>query len=643
MYNKLMVDSDLEKISILESRLDITDNPQQKIDLMIALAGELRYTDLSRAFALVEHAFEISGQGDLTQKPYHQGRADSLNLLGQFNVQRGNYNQALNFYFKSLLIYEMQGDKKQCAAVLDAIGAAYDHMSDYPNALDHYFRLFDLARELDDKEMEARALNSIAYLYMQLSEWSKALAYLRDSLVISEELNDKRGQADAFDNSCSCYCSLGDYDKALTCGLRSVRLYRELGVQHGEAEVLNSIGGVYKARGDYTQAFAYFDRALAISEKIDLRIEIVRVLQNMGDIYRLQGHANHALENLQRALAIAQDINSKTEQYRCQQLLVEIYKQLGDFEQALAHNEQFHETKEVVFSEEADRRIRNLEAIHQVETARKETEIYQLKNVALQQEIHERRHVEEALRITNQQLQEAIDEGEQLIADLNAFDYMVAHDLKTPLTNMILSSEMLWEKISNKLDPDTVNFLDIIRQMATKMNLIITELLVLASVRQQQVVPEPLNMPKIIDQAKSRLHRMIIESNAEITQPTNLPSAMGYAQWVEEVWANYISNALKYGGNPPRIELGAETQYDGSVRFWVRDNGDGLNQEAIAQLFTAFTRLDKVRVTGHGLGLSIAKRIVEKLNGKVGVESEGVPGRGSIFSFTLPGVGGGDN
>lgn len=634
-----MVDSDLDKIRTIESDLGVTDNPQQKIDLMNALAWELRYTDLSRAFALVERAFELSGQGDLAQKPYHQGRADSLNLLGQFYVQRGSFNQALTYYFKSLLIYEMQGDKKQCATVLDAIGAAYDHMSDYPNALDHYFRVFDLARELGDMEMEARALNNIASLYMQLSEWSKALVYLRDSLVIFEELNDKRGQADALDNSCSCYCNLGDYDKALTCGLRSVRLYRELGIQEGEAEVLDSIGGVYKARGDYTQALAYFDRALAISEKIDLPMEIVRVLQNIGDIYRLQGHANPALENLQRALAISQDINSKTEQYRCHRLLVEIYKQLGDFERALAHSEQFHETKEVVFNEEADRRIKNLEAIHQVETARKEIEIYQLKNVALQQEIHERRHVEETLRITNQQLQEAIDEGEQLIADLNAFDYMVAHDLKTPLTNMILSSEILWEKISDKLDPDTVNFLDIIRQMASKMNLIITELLVLASVRQQQVIPQPLDMHKIIDQAEARLHRMIIESNAEIIQPSIWPNAMGYAQWVEEVWANYISNAIKYGGNPPRIELGAEHQLDGSVRFWVRDNGDGLDQEAIAQLFTAFTQLDKIRVTGHGLGLSIAKRIVEKLNGKVGVESEGVPGRGSIFSFTLPGVG----
>jgi signal transduction histidine kinase/Tfp pilus assembly protein PilF len=635
-----MVNTDKVQINELESQLAKTDDPQCKIDLMNALAEQLRYVDLSRALALAEQASDMSGQGDLARRPYQKGRAESLNLLGSLNVQHGNYNQALSCYFKSLLVFEMLGDKKESATVLDAIGAAYAHMSDYPNSLDHFFRVFDLARELGEKEMEARALNNIASLYMQLGEWSKALVYLRDSLVIFEGMADKRGQADALDNSCSCYCDLGDYDKALTCGLRSVRLYREISDQEGEAKVLDSIGGVYKARGDYTQALAYFNRALNISEGISLRIEIVKVLQNIGNIYRSLGHIDMALESLQRALVIAQEINSKSEQYRCHKELVDIYKQLGDYTRALEHSEQYHETKEEVFNEETDRRIKNLEAIHQVETARKETEIYQLKNVALQQEINERRQVEDALRVTNQQLHEAIIEGEQLIADLNAFDYMVAHDLKTPLTNLVLSSEILWDKVSGTLDADTVAFLDVVRQMANKMNLIINELLVLASVRQQQVVSQTLEMGVIVEQAETRLRYMITESNAEIIKPSTWPKGLGYAQWVEEVWANYISNAIKYGGSPPRIELGAEQKTDGSVRYWVHDNGNGLSQEAINQLFTAFTRLDKVRATGHGLGLSIVKRIIEKLNGTVDIQSDGLPGRGSIFSFTLPGPNG---
>jgi signal transduction histidine kinase len=106
------------------------------------------------------------------------------------------------------------------------------------------------------------------------------------------------------------------------------------------------------------------------------------------------------------------------------------------------------------------------------------------------------------------------------------------------------------------------------------------------------------------------------------------------------VWVNYISNAVKYGGTPPaapRVELGGEVQPDGMARFWVRDNGSGLTQEQQTRLFTPFTQLNQVRARGHGLGLSIVRRIVEKLGGQVGVESSGVPGEGSLFYFTLPG------
>jgi signal transduction histidine kinase len=97
-----------------------------------------------------------------------------------------------------------------------------------------------------------------------------------------------------------------------------------------------------------------------------------------------------------------------------------------------------------------------------------------------------------------------------------------------------------------------------------------------------------------------------------------------------------MSNAIKYGGQPPRVELGADVASDGMIRFWVRDNGDGLTKAEQSRLFVPFTRLSQASVEGHGLGLSIVQRIVEKLGGAVGVESEGAPGRGSVFYFTLP-------
>ena len=130
---------------------------------------------------------------------------------------------------------------------------------------------------------------------------------------------------------------------------------------------------------------------------------------------------------------------------------------------------------------------------------------------------------------------------------------------------------------------------------------------------------------------------------ADIQHPDSWPQALGYTSWIEEVWVNYVGNALKYGGDPeigvvPRVKLGADVLADQQqVRFWVMDNGSGLSAAEQAQLFTQFTRLHTDRAEGHGLGFSILQRIVEKLGGTVGAES--TLGKGSTFWFTLP-VGG---
>ena len=109
---------------------------------------------------------------------------------------------------------------------------------------------------------------------------------------------------------------------------------------------------------------------------------------------------------------------------------------------------------------------------------------------------------------------------------------------------------------------------------------------------------------------------------------------LGYAPWVEEIWVNYLSNGLKYGGSPPYLELGAALQPDGFVKFWVTDNGNGIPLEDQARLFAEFVRLEVARVEGHGLGLSIVRRITDKLGGTVGMDSQ--LGEGSTFYFTLP-------
>jgi len=218
--------------------------------------------------------------------------------------------------------------------------------------------------------------------------------------------------------------------------------------------------------------------------------------------------------------------------------------------------------------------------------------------------------------------------------ELDAFAHTVAHDLKNPLLGVMGNAELLTLDYATLPDEERLRFLQSIVRSGHKMDNIIDELLLLAGLRNIDAEIELLDMPGIVAEAQRRLADMIAASQAEIILPVEWPVALGYALWVEEVWVNYLSNAIKYGGRPPRVELGAEMRPGGRVRFWVRDNGPGLSPEDQARLFIPFTRLVQARARGHGLGLSIVRRIVEKLGGQVGVE--GRVGHGSLFYFDLP-------
>ena len=233
-----------------------------------------------------------------------------------------------------------------------------------------------------------------------------------------------------------------------------------------------------------------------------------------------------------------------------------------------------------------------------------------------------------ALQTVNAALRESNDE-------LAAFAHTVAHDLKGPVANILMATDVVQTYAARSgQDESMIGIVQGLGTSARKALNIVDELLLLSSVRQEDVPLGPIDMADAVRQAQRRLGWMVDQYQGEIVLPDSWPVSQGYAPWIEEVWVNYLSNALKYGGQPPLLQLGAEAQPDGSIRFWVQDNGPGIPLEKQEALFAEFTRLEQTRAEGHGLGLSIVKRILSKLGGSVGVESE--LGHGSRFHFALP-------
>ena len=245
-------------------------------------------------------------------------------------------------------------------------------------------------------------------------------------------------------------------------------------------------------------------------------------------------------------------------------------------------------------------------------------------HLVLLQDVTQRRAQETALQAANDALQAQN-------AHLDAFAHTVAHDLKNPILGVLGYAEMLAEE--DVSDSFRRRAAETIAHSARTMDTIVHEILLLAGVTRREVELARFATRPVVEAALARVAHRLDAAGATVDGPDRWPVAIGHAPWVEEIWANYLSNAAKYGGPAPRVELGAEAAGD-AVRFWVRDAGPGLSAEDQARLFVPFSRVTTEAVDGHGLGLSIVRQIAERLGGACGVES--APGEGARFWFELP-------
>jgi DNA-binding response OmpR family regulator len=220
--------------------------------------------------------------------------------------------------------------------------------------------------------------------------------------------------------------------------------------------------------------------------------------------------------------------------------------------------------------------------------------------------------------------------------ELDAFAQIVVNDLKKPLVRQAGFTSILLKELANK---ESLNFLQEIEQSRCEMVEVVDDMVLLANVRTQEVVVEAPDMVSIVAGVRHKLTSLTNQYKGTIIAPPSWPIVWGYSPWIATVWEIYITNALKYGGKPPKVELGSKADGD-QVQFWVCDNSRGFTDEQREQLFSPMNDVIKIEATlgkGYGLKLSIVRLIIEKCGGQVSVKSR--VGRGNTFYFTLPAIG----
>jgi len=235
-------------------------------------------------------------------------------------------------------------------------------------------------------------------------------------------------------------------------------------------------------------------------------------------------------------------------------------------------------------------------------------------------DIDDQKRVQQELRRANQ--------------DLEQFAYSASHDLQEPLRGTKIYSELLAKRYSALLPTEAVELLAYLRQNASRMELLVRDLLAYAQIAQMPAPVEDTDANQALADTTAGLKGAIQETGAEITTD-RLPSVRVHGAHLKQMLQNLLTNAIKYRSSDrvPSVHVSAERE-DGYCVFAVADNGIGIEPQYCELIFGLFKRLHAHDNSGTGIGLAICQRIVERYHGRIWVESE--PGHGSTFRFTLP-------
>ncbi len=218
--------------------------------------------------------------------------------------------------------------------------------------------------------------------------------------------------------------------------------------------------------------------------------------------------------------------------------------------------------------------------------------------------------------------------------NLGQFAYVASHDLQEPLRIMASFSQLLEKRYKNQIDKDADEFIGYIVDAAGRMQKLITDLLAYSRAGQKVAEIENVDCDQVVRRVVTNMGATIKACGGSVTNDA-LPVIRAYEAGMIQLFQNLIGNALKFHGeSPPKIHVGVK---DGGKEwiFAVRDNGIGIEPQYFERIFVIFQRLHtREQYTGTGVGLSICKKIVETLGGRIWVESE--VGKGTVFYFTLP-------
>lgn len=219
-------------------------------------------------------------------------------------------------------------------------------------------------------------------------------------------------------------------------------------------------------------------------------------------------------------------------------------------------------------------------------------------------------------------------------SDLEQFAYVASHDMQEPIRMVVSYMQLLSSNYKEKLDGKAIQYIGYAVEGSKRMQELIKGLLSYSRIGRATESYQPIDTNTSLATALRNLRQIVLETDAQITYE-RLPTVMGDATQMIQVFQNLIGNAIKFvEGKRPEVSISAASNGESWV-FSIKDNGIGVEPRQYQRIFQIFQRLnERERFPGSGIGLATCKKIIERLGGRIWVESQ--PGSGSTFYFTMP-------
>ncbi len=575
-----------------------------------------------------------------------KGKAQSLNVIGVSYFIQNNYEKALEYYLQALALREKVSDMQGVAGTLNNVGMVYRDMREYSTALTYYFRAMRINDSLKNTSYFVRNLNNIGVAYENMDSLDSALFYHRRSIELKRGIGDKAGIASSLRNIGKVYLRMKRYGEALET-FREGLAMDEAGKQV-RALILLDIAQVYEETEQYTPSVNNANAAMLLGRELGSALILQNAHELLARLYQRIGDHKSALDNYQRFITIRDSLfnDKSTRRLAALQTNYEIDRQRIQIE-LLTKEKSLQSTVRnglvggfilsvgllvaigVAYRNkrrsEKDLRATNAEILRQQELLEHQAQEIQVSNTALSE-----RNLE--LGGANERLTALNTEKDEIMS-------IVAHDLKNPIAALSGFTEILREEGLAASDRSAI--LEQLSMLGSRMLELVKN--VLDSYRMEsggiELHPVSLDIAPVVAMTVEMYRERAAAKDITLhwSHPEGEFIACVDEQVFNQVLDNLLSNAVKYSllGKKVFVRVGKS---DSAVRVEIKDEGPGLSDEDMKKLFGKFARLS-ARPTGGehstGLGLSIVKKMVEAMNGKVWCESE--LGKGATFIVELPG------